>query len=146
MGKVQSILSSGTFRQRIHGPPGSTPKPPPPPPGPSPLYYNISGAGSDEWNGHYVRQEGQEGNARQGRYRGGYGGYGGYHSTTCPASKPCPLYPYDGTWRLAVPGKELFYEATEASGNAPPLLPAGWTDLDGNAPAPSLVAGPFAPP
>lgn len=92
---VQTILTT-TFGQRIHGPPGHGP--PPPPPGPHPQYYNVSGAGSEIWNGHYV-----------------YTGSDMYVSTNpqCPQDQPCALYPYGGVWRLAADGKELFYVASQ---------------------------------
>ncbi len=52
MSKVQAILAD-TFGQRIHGPPGGGPAPPP---AKLPLYYNVSGAGSAQWNGQYMRR------------------------------------------------------------------------------------------
>jgi len=89
--RVQTILNN-TFQQRIHGPPGQNP---PPKPGPTAIYYNVSGAGSPEWNGHYKRTTEQ---------------YGGYVSESCPT---CALYSFGGEWRFAVEGRELFYVATE---------------------------------
>jgi len=57
----------------------------------------------------------------------------------CPNNQPCSLYSYDGVWRLATYGKELFYVAESAS-ELPPLN--GWVIADGSAPAPTLKAGP----
>ena len=117
--KVQVILNA-TFGQRIHGPTGHTPIPPSPP---APKYYTVSGAGSKGWDGRYTPSANS---------------YGGYTLATDPSHA---LYQYDGTWRLAIPGKELFYEATEKTGYEPPL--AGWQTLNGTQPAPTLAAGPM---
>jgi hypothetical protein len=67
--QVQAILNT-TFRQRLHGPPGQNPSPPSPP---TAAYYIVSGAGSEEWNGQYLKVTGA-------------GGYGGYIKTECKAS------------------------------------------------------------
>ena len=103
------------------------PTPTPPPPSPSVRYYNVSGAGSAQFNGKFVSVAG-----------------GQFKSTTCAS---CVLYKYGGIWRLALSGvggdvehpNELVYVAGESS-KLPPLT--GWTVAnDGNAPAPTLSAG-----
>jgi hypothetical protein len=110
---VQNILTT-VFSQRIHGPPGSGPV------GPTPQYYNVSGAGSADWNGQYVPSKGT---------------YGGYASTTCST---CMLYSYGGVWRLA--HSELFYVDGQES-SLPTLT--GWTVANGTAPAPTFTRGPL---
>jgi hypothetical protein len=120
--KVQSILRD-TFGQRVHGPPGKNP--PPLPPAGVPSYYNVSGAGSAEWNGQYL-------------YATLSGGSPKYQSTACSS---CALYQLGGVWRLAVEGKELVYVATLQSPQ-PPLSPSDWSAANGSRPAPTLLAGP----
>ena len=120
VGIVQSILVA-TFGQRIHGPPGKKP-----PPKPDRAYYNVSGAGSAAWNGHYVFSNDS----------------GQYQSTSCAT---CALYEYGGVWRLAISGHELFYVATVSSRD-PPLSASEWRAWNGSQPTPSLVAGPPPPP
>lgn len=112
---VQDVLLN-KFHQRIHGPPGG---PPPGPPGPA--YYNVSGAGSANFDGHYSAS-------------GTYDGRTQYCSTP-----PACLYSEGGVWRIAIQGRELFYVADGAS-EEPPL--SGWVCANGSAPAPTLVAGP----
>ena len=113
---VQDILVS-QFKQIIHQPA------PPPPPGPIAQYYNVSGAGSAQWDGQYLRVPESPGTFR---------------STSCSV---CSLYAQTDIWRLAIRGKELIYSNDAASGT-PPLT--GWhTDDDGKSPAPRLVAGPL---
>ncbi len=112
---VQGILVE-TFKQQIHLPG--------PPPANPPLYYNVSGAGDAEWNGQYKIEKSSDGTLQ-------------YRSTTC---SKCELYAYDGIWRLAVMGHELYYETLSYSALPPKT---GWTVSDGGvAPAPTLVDGP----
>eukprot|EP01052_Picozoa_sp_SAG31_P050289 SAG31_NODE_11409_length_1034_cov_1.281283_1_plen_151_part_00 len=118
---VQSILTD-KFNQIIHLPG------PPAPPGPSPPYYNVSGAGSIDWNGQYIRVRGSESSLM-------------YKSTSKTCSN-CSLYSNGGTWRLAIRGKELFYVAPQPSA-LPPL--AGWGVDVGKRPAPHLAAGGIVP-
>lgn len=113
VGEVQAVLAKG-FGQRVHGPPHK--RPPPPPPHKKP-FYNVSGAGSAAWNGHYV-------------YSGGT-----YKSTTCSV---CSLYTYGGVWRLATYGQSIYYEAALRSQD-PPLASSSWKAVSGVLPAPSLA-------
>ena len=122
--QVQATLTSAQFKQLIHAPGAG---PPGPPPGPVPHFYTVSGAGSPVWNGQYVRAA--SGGDREGLV---------FQSTSCAS---CSLYAYDGAWRLAISGKELFY-----TNGSPAALPptSGWEPADGKAPAPALTAGPTA--
>ncbi len=113
--QVQEILNN-TFGQRIHGPPGANPAPP------GVQYYNVTGAGSAEFNGQFHNAGST------------YNGLPQY----CGASAAC-LYSEGGVWRLAFQGRELFYVANAAS-TTPPLT--GWHCANGTAPAPSLISGP----
>ena len=119
--EVQRILT-GTFDQIVHVPrtPPSPPNPPHPPAPPRTPYYNVSGAGSTQFNGQFVRSAVA----------------GHFESATC---KGCMLYVYAGVWRLATarpraPNK-LMYVADGPS-KSPPLT--GWTVANGTAPAPTL--------
>ena len=122
--EVQNILTAG-FNQIIHLP---KPPPPTPPPADCPQYYNVSGAGLAAWDGQYKRDTRPHVELR-------------YLSTAaeCPA---CALYSSGGVWRLAIEGKELFYEATTPSA-LPPSAATQWrVAAGGKAPSPQLVAGP----
>ena len=122
--EVQNILTT-EFNQIIHLP---KPQPPPPPPADCPQYYNVSGAGLANWNGQYKRDTRPHVELR-------------YFSTAaeCPA---CALYSNSGTWRLAIEGKELFYEAATPSA-LPPSAATQWrVAAGGKAPSPRLAPGP----
>ena len=110
--EVQRILT-GTFNQIVH-----VPRQPPAPPSPG-SSYTVSGAGSVQFNGQFIRSAGSQ-----------------YKSTTCGN---CTLYAYGGTWRLAITRlrapNTLIYVAGEPS-EAPP--PTGWVVATGKAPAPTL--------
>ena len=163
--KVQAILS-GTFRQRVHGPPQANPAPPSPP---NAQYYTVDGAGSSDWNGMYLpADEAVHARARaelaadassrwasgaQVESNDGFGsglvtplGHAMYHNAACTkkVGSVCSLYAEGGVWRLAVYGnaQTLQYVAGSDSGGAPPLT--GWTvAVAGKAPAPTLKAGPI---
>jgi len=125
--KVRAILVG--LGQRVNGPPGHPP--PPPPATPSPKYYNVSGAGDGRWDGQYTLS--------------GYdtSGYPTYVSPSkaCPNAAHCSLYAWEGEWRLALRGKELFYTAGSKRSALPPL--SGWQPaVEGIPPAPTLKAGP----
>ena len=153
---VQRVLAE-EYGQKIHGP---SPTPPAPTP-PTPEWYEVSGAGSSEWNGRYVK-DGEL-----------YGGLPVYRSNSsgCPSSSSslssspgvsaavstatatatptstasaitCALYAYARTWRIGKFGREIFYVASSTSAT-PPL--SGWLVANGSVPAPQLVAGPLAP-
>ena len=125
--EVQRILT-GTFDQIVHVPLVPPPGPAPPAPSPGGRYYNVSGAGSAQFNGKFVPSSG-----------------GQFKSTT---NGSCVLYAYGGVWRLAVAGhavageqerpNEVVYLAGEPS-KLPPLT--GWTVASGRAPAPTLRVG-----
>ena len=132
--KLQALLSGMTPPQRIHGPP-QHPTPPPTPPVKRALYFNVSGAGSAEWNGQYsLTAQTYDGQRIYERV-----------DKDCPNGGTCSLYSYGGVWRLASVGHELFYTAdgpsAERGGAQPPLT--GWMVDNGTAPAPSLTAGPY---
>ena len=114
--KLQEILV-GTFHQVIHVPS------PTPPPANLPSYYNVTSAGTTQWNGKYVH-------AASGALE--------YHSTSCAS---CALYEYQGVWRLAVQGKDIVYQANQPSG-LPPNNPDAWSLGSGKAPLPRLSPGP----
>ena len=116
VGEVQAILTK-SFGQRVHGPPH--PRPPPAPH--KEPFYNVSGAGSAEWNGLYA-----------------YVSAGRYKSTTCPF---CSLYTFGGVWRLAKYGQAIYYEATIRSPD-PPFASKQWRAADGLQPTPSLTLPP----
>ena len=122
--KVQNILTQ-QFDQALRwgGPPV-----PPPAPKDVPKYYNVTGAGSADWDGQYAVNTGNT-----------YYGLTYTQTTNTQHS----LYAYQSMWRLAVEGKELFYAATTPS-SLPPST--GWTvaavGAKGVAPAPKLAAGP----
>ena len=118
---VQDVLSA-VYGQRFHGPGSGPPTPPAPP---APLWYNVSGAGTREWNGQY-RLTGQHADGRA--------VYGG-------PSDNRMLYSYANTWRLGIEGHEIYYVAgNPTTGLSPPL--SGWTVANGTAPPPVLTAGP----
>lgn len=119
--EVQTVLST-VYGQRFHGPGTGPPTPPPPP---APKWYNVSGAGSQEWNGRYSLT-GQHADGRA-----VYSNPSGNRS----------LYSYASTWRLGIEGHEIYYVAgSPTPGFSPPL--SGWTVANGTAPAPVLIAGP----
>lgn len=128
--RLQALL--GTFGQRVHGPPGKNPPPPSPP---YASYYNVTGAGSSEWDGMYQAV------AADGSKEGS--GDPVYRSVSC---SHCSLYTWDGTWRLAVQGVELYYVAAHKTGawEGPPLAASEWEVANGTSPAPALAAGPIA--
>ena len=120
---VQEVLVR-TFQQEIHVDS--------PAPIPTAQYYNVSGAGSAAWNGHYTLAPDSEGAVYT------------MASAGCPNGEACSLYSYQGVWRLASQGKEVFYTADgpgAATGSSQPPL-VGWRALNGAAPAPTLAAGP----
>jgi hypothetical protein len=124
---VQTILVN-RFGQQIHGPPdGPTPRPPTPP---APKYYNVTGAGSESWNGQYV-------------LKGDYDSSPLYQSVAA-SDQQLYLEADKGAWRLAVMGKQVYYLGGSASDRLPPTT--GWTvppgGGGGEAPAPTLTAGP----
>ena len=120
--KVQAILAN-TFKQIIHVPS--------PPPAPTPVapYFDVSGAGSAVWNGRYALGTDADGDPTYTLAAPG-----------CPYGEPCSLYAYEGAWRLASPGKAIFYDTTTSAGNQPPS--SGWLPVDGDSPGPTLAAGP----
>lgn len=124
---VQQILFR-KFGQQIHGPPDG---PVPHPPVPIPSYYNVTGAGSSDWNGQYRLETSAD-------------GYPRYRSTANPQHE---IYmetedvSMKNKWRLAIYGAELFYTAGTTADSIPPLT--GWVVASGGAPpAPQLVVGP----
>lgn len=113
--RVQELLTE-EFRQIIHlNGSGAAPS------GPAPAYYNVTGAGSSDWNGIY-RSQGNHSRV--------------YNLDSNPKHQ---LYSYGGSWRLAIMGKSIFYETLEMS-PLPPL--SGWIADNGKLPVPSLTAGP----
>jgi len=119
--QVQEILVN-KFQQSIHVEA----------PADAPEYYDVVGAGDSVWNGRYKRQRTSDSSDLV------------YKSTNsnCPHGEPCSLYSWNGEWRLASQGKELFYTAPGAVGTLPPK--DGWVAADGAEPAPKLVAAPDA--
>eukprot|EP00040_Diaphanoeca_grandis_P027150 m.153873 g.153873 ORF g.153873 m.153873 type:complete len:638 (+) comp30857_c1_seq3:113-2026(+) len=120
--KVQEILQS-VFKQTTGGSPA-----PPPPSGPVPTYYNVTQAGSTDWNGQYVHNGTKFGRTPY------------YVSLAQPTHS---LYKDKDAWRLAILGTEIEYVAVEGDGSLPPLT--GWSVSNGTAPPPVLIAGPTSP-
>ena len=125
--QVQDILAS-RFQQQIHGPPDG---PNPQPPTKVPEYYNVSGAGSDTWDGQY-------------KLAGSHEGYPLYTSVDTAAHQIYLEVEY-AAWRLAIMGKQVFYTAGTSADKTPPTT--GWAVAQGGgaAPPPTLVAGPLVP-
>ena len=142
---VQEVLVSA-FQQEIHVA-TPVPTPPPTPPLPTAKYYDVTGAGSAAWNGRYTLVAGAPnptGAAAPAAAAAPVAAVYTMASKDCPNGEACALYGYQGVWRLASQGKEVFYTAdapgTATGGSQPPL--AGWREADGAAPAPTLAAGP----